>query len=296
MDCAARRAACAVLDRRDAEHDAKSPRRLQLDSASGRSASSRSSTAATSLGLLVLYHREAYPWTRAERGLARAFGDHMATAIGTAKLADSRRGLADRLSSIAELAGRLNGLHDRAAIGEAIVSEAGPAHRPRHDPRLSVDRDPDVRADRLPGRVPWDRHAAGRGAPGGVGDGLTGWVAAPQQDDPPGRRGVGRRGAWQVGGNRGPESMLLVPMTYEQRVLGVIVVSKAGFDQLTRRTSATVEIFAGYAGAGDGNAEGVRARSTASSVSWSTGSRASGACSRSTSGCWRRSTRAACWR
>ena len=76
------------------------------------------------LGLLALYHREAYPWTRAERGLARAFGDHMATAIGTAKLADSRRGLADRLSSIAELAGRLNGLHDRAAIAAAIVEEA----------------------------------------------------------------------------------------------------------------------------------------------------------------------------
>src|SRR5689334_20981057 len=62
-----------------------------------------------SLGLLVLYHRETYAWTRGERALARAFGDQMATAIGSARLAESRRTLADRLSSIAELAGRLSG-------------------------------------------------------------------------------------------------------------------------------------------------------------------------------------------
>ena len=61
---------------------------------------------------------------RTSAALARAFGDHMATAIGTARLAESRRGLADRLSSIAELAGRLSRLHDRASIAAAIVEEA----------------------------------------------------------------------------------------------------------------------------------------------------------------------------
>ncbi len=76
------------------------------------------------LGLLVLYHRETYRWTVGERALARAFGDHMATAIGTARLVDSRRGLAERLSSIADLAGRLSSLHDRTSIAAAIVEEA----------------------------------------------------------------------------------------------------------------------------------------------------------------------------
>ena len=76
------------------------------------------------LGLLVLYHREAYAWTPDERALARAFGDQMATAIGGARLADSRRTLADRLTSIAELTGRLSQLRDQEAIAWAIVAEA----------------------------------------------------------------------------------------------------------------------------------------------------------------------------
>src|SRR5687768_3168688 len=76
------------------------------------------------LGLLVLYHREAYAWTLDERALARAFGDQMATAIGGARLADSRRTLADRLTSIAELTGRLSQLRDQEEIAWAIVAEA----------------------------------------------------------------------------------------------------------------------------------------------------------------------------
>ena len=48
----------------------------------------------------------------------------MATAIGGARLADSRRTLADRLTSIAELAGRLSQLRDQEAIAWAIVAEA----------------------------------------------------------------------------------------------------------------------------------------------------------------------------
>ena len=59
----------------------------------------------------------------------------------------------------------------------------------------------------------------------------------------------------QVGGDRGAESMLLVPMTYESRVLGVIVVSKAGFDQYAEDDQRTLEIFAGYAAQAMVNAE-----------------------------------------
>ena len=40
------------------------------------------------LGLLVLYHRSDHDWTPDETELARAFADHMATAIGNARLAD----------------------------------------------------------------------------------------------------------------------------------------------------------------------------------------------------------------
>ena len=88
------------------------------------------------LGLLVLYHREAYPWTAAERGLARAFGDHMATAIGSAptgRIATFARGapvIDRRAGRPPERPGRPGGdrLDDRRR-GQA-------PHRSRDDPRL----------------------------------------------------------------------------------------------------------------------------------------------------------------
>ena len=49
--------------------------------------------------------------------------------------------------------------------------------------------------------------------------------------------------------------MLLVPMSYESRVLGVIVVSKSGYDQFTEDDQRTLEIFAGYAAQAVVNAE-----------------------------------------
>jgi GAF domain-containing protein len=54
-------------------------------------------------------------------------------------------------------------------------------------------------------------------------------------------------GGRQIGASRGAESMLLVPMSYESRVLGVIVPSRAGYDQYTEDDQRTLEIFAGYA-------------------------------------------------
>ena len=88
------------------------------------SASSRSCSATTSLGLLVLYHLREYAWTPEETEVARAFADHMATAIGNARLAESTRTMADRLRAISELAGRLNRLQDVEGIAQAIVSGA----------------------------------------------------------------------------------------------------------------------------------------------------------------------------
>ena len=90
--------------------------------------------------------------------------------------------------------------------------------------------------------------------------------------------------------------MLLVPMSYESRVLGVIVVSKAGYDQFGEDDQRTLEIFAGYAAQAVVNAEAFGQVSPPAATSSTTASRASAACSRSTSACSPPSTRAACSR
>jgi diguanylate cyclase (GGDEF)-like protein len=199
------------------------------------------------LGLLVLYHRDAYHWSPDEQDLARAFGDHMATAIGSARLADSRRTLADRLASIAELAGRLSRFQSVEEIASAIVAEA--EHLTVHDTIrvYRVDHEAGVcepvafqgTFNGLTHPDPADLRVA-------VGSGLTGWVAATGRPlrlsdatgDP---RGI------VVGRNDEPESMLLVPMTYEETTHGVIVVSAAGRDRFDADDETTLAIFAASA-------------------------------------------------
>ena len=89
-----------------------------------------------------------------------------------------------------------------------------------------------------------------------IGEGLTGWVAEHNQTIRLGDAGADPRGL-QLGTDDVAESMLLVPMSYESRVLGVIVVSKVGYDQFGEDDQRTLEIFAGYAAQAVVNAEGL---------------------------------------
>jgi diguanylate cyclase (GGDEF)-like protein len=209
------------------------------------------------LGLLVLYHRDAYAWTSSERALARAFGDHMATAIGSARLAESRRSLADRLTSIAELTGRLSILHDREAIAWAIVAEA--KRLTEHDTIrvYHVDHETDMCEP-----IAFEGTFLGRTDPDmatlrmPIGQGLTGWVAAHGRSLRLGDAASDPRGL-VVGQRAEPESMLLVPMVHEGVVEGVIVLSALGRDRFDRDDEVTLSIFAAAAVQALVNAENV---------------------------------------
>jgi diguanylate cyclase (GGDEF)-like protein len=199
------------------------------------------------LGLLVLYHRETYPWTPAERALARAFGDHMATAIGSARLAESRRTLADRLSSIAELAGRLSGLVDQEAIAWAIVAEA----------KRLIEHDT-IRVYRIDHEASTCEPIAFEGTFLGttqpdlarlrtkIGEGLTGWVAEHGRSLRLGDATNDPRGL-VLGDRDRTESMLVVPMVRDGRTEGVIVVSAIGADRFDADDEVTLSIFAAAA-------------------------------------------------
>lgn len=199
------------------------------------------------LGLLVLYHREAYAWTPDERALARAFGDQMATAIGGARLADSRRTLADRLTSVAELSGRLSQLRDQEAIAWAIVAEAK---------RLS-DHDT-IRIYRVDHETGMCEPLAFEGTFLGtttpaleslrvpIGTGLTGWVAKHGRPVRLGDAAQDPRGL-VVGTTDEPESILIVPMLQQDVVQGLIVVTALGRDRFELDDEVTLAIFAASA-------------------------------------------------
>ncbi len=207
------------------------------------------------LGLLVLYHRRPYSWTPDELNLCVTFASQMATAVANARLFNTVREGAARLRAIQELSLRLNRIQDVVGIGEAIVAEA--------DRLIAHDTIRVYRVDhrtRMCEPIAFQGEFMGIGRPSPdqlrvrIGDGLTGWVALRNETIRLGDAASDERGRL-VGATRGPESMLLVPMAYESRVLGVIVVSHGGHDQFSDDDQQTLEIFAGQAAQAIVNAE-----------------------------------------
>ena len=172
----------------------------------------------------------------------------MATAIGNARLADTTRTMTGRLRAISELAARLNRLQDVEGIGHAIVTEA----------RTLIDHDT-IRVYRVDHETGMCEPIAFQGTFMDVADPDPALLRVRDREgaDRLGRGARTRRsgsatrrpttGRLVVRSTDGPESMLLVPMTFDGTVHGVIVLSKDGLDRFDRDDETTLEIFAGYA-------------------------------------------------
>lgn len=207
------------------------------------------------VGLLVLYHRTEHPWTEAARALARGFAEQVAMAIQNARLYGSVQALAARLRAIQDLGLRLDRIRDVRAVGEAIVDEV----------RTLLDVDT-VRVYRVDEATHTCEPIAFRGRFMGVDDpsphllrveigrGLTGWVAEHGESVRLGDAAADPR-SLVVGRPEGPESMLVVPMRSETRVVGLIVLSKDGRDRFDTDDEQLLAIFAAYAAQALVNAE-----------------------------------------
>jgi diguanylate cyclase (GGDEF)-like protein/excisionase family DNA binding protein len=207
------------------------------------------------LALLVLYHDTNYEWPEEELALARTFADTVAIAIGNLHLSDSVQSLAARLRAIQDLSARLSGIQDIRGIGEAIVAEA----------KALVAYDT-IRVYRVDPETEWCEPIAFQGTFLGTADpspeqlrvhrgsGLTGWVAEHAEALNVGDAAADPRSV-VVGETNGPESMLVVPMTFEGRVRGLIVASQLGRDRFSDEDLTTLTIFAGAAGQALVNAE-----------------------------------------
>jgi diguanylate cyclase (GGDEF)-like protein/excisionase family DNA binding protein len=207
------------------------------------------------VGVLGLFHTRDREWPDDELALLQSFANQAAVAISNARLYREVADQAARMRSIQDLSARLNRLTDVQAIADAIVAEAS-SLAAYHDIRIyTVDWEtrtcePIAYTDRLLGsgdfrealRVP-------------VGDGsFTGWVAENGEpilandalNDP---RGHTIEGTEDI-----EESMLVVPMVFEERSVGVIALSKLGKDQFSTDDVQTMTIFAGYAAQAIANA------------------------------------------
>ena len=207
------------------------------------------------VGMLALGHRTPYDWNPHELALYTAFVNQIASAVVNGRLYGSVRDGAARLRAIQELSSRLSRIQNVEGIGAAIVAEADQliehdsirVYRVDHDTRMCEP-------------VAFQGEFAGIDNPPpemlrlAVGEGLTGWVALHNLTIRLGDAYADPR-ARHIGESLGSMSMMLVPMTYEERVLGVIVVSKSGYDRYSEDDQRTLEIFAGYAAQALVNAE-----------------------------------------
>ena len=208
-----------------------------------------------SVGIIGLYHTDDHDWPDDELALAQSFADQAAVAISNARLYRSLAEQAARMRSIHDLSARLNRLTDVQAIADAIVAEAS-ALAAYHDIRVYLVNwaegvcEPIAYTDRLLGDGEFRerlRVTIGEGS-------FTGWVAERGEpllindalSDP--------RGHTIDGTDDIEESMLVVPMLFEGRSVGVIALSKLGRNQFTTDDLQTMSIFAGYAAQAVANA------------------------------------------
>ena len=207
------------------------------------------------VGILGLYHTRDHEWPEEEVSLAQSFANQAAVAISNARLYRSVADQAARMRSIHDLSARLNRLTDVQAIAEAIVAEASTLAA-YHDIRVyTVDWE-----RRVCEPVAYTRRLLGEGdfrdkLRVDIGEGsFTGWVAEHGEPQLINDALNDQRGHTIEGTDDIEESMLVVPMLYEGRSVGVVALSKLGSNQFSTDDLQTMMIFAGYAAQAIANA------------------------------------------
>jgi diguanylate cyclase (GGDEF)-like protein/excisionase family DNA binding protein len=199
------------------------------------------------LGLLNVYHDRKHAWSDDDLETMAALATQASVAIRAAQDFERMATWAAQLGSIQQLGTRLNRLSSVHDIGMAIATEL----------RQIIDYH-NVRVYRLIGNdlIP----VAMKGQVGeyvdetmdmlrvSIGEGITGWVAEHGVAQNLGDAAKDPRADTIPGTEEDlDESMLLAPMTFDDQVLGVLVLSKLGLDQFTDDDLRLLVIYASFA-------------------------------------------------
>ncbi len=208
------------------------------------------------LGFLNVYHDRPHAWFPDELETIGAFAAQASVAIRTAQNFEQMATWAAQLQSIQQLGARLNRLTSVREIGMAIATELRQLIDYHNVRVYRLVGDEDLVPVAMQGQVgeyydetPEQLHVR-------VGHGITGWVAAqgvaqnlPDAANDP--------RASTIPGTEPDldESMLLAPMVFEDRVLGVLVLSKLGLNQFQDDDLRLLVIYASFAAQAMANAD-----------------------------------------
>ena len=202
-------------------------------------------------GLLLLARRGRRPFSSDEQAVARVLARRFA---GELTVSDSERRSAlwaRQLEALQRIGARLARLASLEEVGQAVCTETRQVID-YHNCRVYVlepnglDLTPVAFRGDL-GRYDGETVDALACRAGEVGEGLTGWVAARGEAILSPDAASDPRSVEIPGTGRVEESMLLVPMRFEGRVTGVIVLSKLGLGQFDGDDLRLLQIIADLA-------------------------------------------------
>jgi diguanylate cyclase (GGDEF)-like protein/excisionase family DNA binding protein len=207
------------------------------------------------IGTLALYHDRPYEWRPRDRALLEQLAAQGAAALHNARLLARAQAWAAQLQSIQQLGVELNRLDDPREIGRVIAAELGTLID-YHNVRVYRVDGEDVVAVAWRGRIGEYADEDGDALRLTVGEGITGWVAEHGQAVNLGDAARDPRAQTIPGTEEDlDESMLVVPMLHEDRVIGVLVLSKLGLNEFSDDDQRLLEIFAAIAAAAMASAD-----------------------------------------
>ena len=198
------------------------------------------------IGLLSAVRRVARTWAPEEVAFLEAVAGQAAIALHNAGLYEEAHRWAGLLSVVQASVNRMNRLTSVAEIGEAVVEETRRVVD-YHNCRVYVIEPPDVvpiafkgdvgTYDTIPVDVLRTR----------IGEGFTGWVAEHGEPLLIHDANADPRGATIPGTDNVDESMVVVPMKYDDLAIGVVTLSKLGLRQFDLRDLQLMQILANAA-------------------------------------------------
>ncbi len=199
------------------------------------------------IGALAAFNALPHPWSQADVEFTVAVATHAAMAIHNADLFAQTEDRAAQLAVLQAASARMSRQNTVASVGRAIVEEVGQIID-YHNCRVYVLEEPDdVVPIAFEGRVGAYDDVDMALLRTKMGEGFTGWVAANGQPLLIDEANADPRGATIAGTDDVDESMLCVPMRYDERVIGVITLSKLGLRQFHEADLRLLTILADQA-------------------------------------------------
>jgi diguanylate cyclase (GGDEF)-like protein len=199
------------------------------------------------IGSLAAFNDQPRHWSAADVEFVGAVATHAALAIHNADRFAQTKSWAAQLGVLQAASARMSRQNTIASVGRAIVEEVAQIID-YHNCRVYLLEEPDeVVPIAFEGRVGAYEHVDMALLRTKVGEGFTGWVAATGEPLLIDEANADPRGASIAGTDDVDESMVCVPMRYDERVIGVITLSKLGLRQFDQGDLRLLSILADQA-------------------------------------------------